>query len=134
MGLTPCQPITFLGVEALKISEFIKQVNTTKDTVRHYEELDLVKPNWINGVRDYSVKDISDFHAIKEMQLVGFTLKDIQEIFNLKQSNGCGSDQLIQGFINSLDRELELVLKAEQELQLKKTKITNMMLDIKQLK
>jgi len=133
MGLTPRQLITVLGAEALKISEFIKQVNTTKDTIRHYEELDLVKPKWTNGIRDYSIKDISDFHAIKEMQLIGFTLKDVQEIFNLKRTDGCGSEKLIQGLLKSLDQELEFVLKEEQELQYKKNKITTMMLELNQL-
>lgn len=123
MVLTPRQLITVLGAEALKISEFIKQVNTTKDTIRHYEELDLVKPKWTNGIRDYSIKDISDFHAIKEMQLIGFTLKDVQEIFNIKQTDGCGSEKLIQGLLKSLDQELEFVLKEEQELQYKKIKL-----------
>ncbi|MEK5480722.1 MerR family transcriptional regulator [Viridibacillus sp. FSL R5-0888] len=133
MVLTPRQLITVLGAEALKISEFIKQVNTTKDTIRHYEELDLVKPKWTNGIRDYSIKDISDFHAIKEMQLIGFTLKDVQEIFNIKQTDGCGSEKLIQGLLKSLDQELEFVLKEEQELQYKKNKITTMMLELNQL-
>ncbi|WP_083669735.1 MerR family transcriptional regulator [Viridibacillus sp. FSL H8-0123] len=134
MGLTPRQLITVLGAEALKISEFIKKVNTTKDTIRHYEELDLVKPKWTNGIRDYSIKDISDFHAIKEMQLIGFTLKDVQEIFNIKRTDGCGSEKLIQGLLKSLDQELEFVLKEEQELQYKKNKITTMMLELNQLK
>ncbi|MEK5528209.1 MerR family transcriptional regulator [Viridibacillus sp. FSL R5-0468] len=133
MGLTPRQLITVLGAEALKISEFIKKVNTTKDTIRHYEELDLVKPKWTNGIRDYSIKDISDFHAIKEMQLIGFTLKDVQEIFNIKRTDGCGSEKLIQGLLKSLDQELEFVLKEEQELQYKKNKITTMMLELNQL-
>ncbi|ETT88060.1 MerR family transcriptional regulator [Viridibacillus sp. FSL R5-0477] len=133
MGLTPRQLITVLGAEALKISEFIKKVNTTKDTIRHYEELDLVKPKWTNGIRDYSIKDISDFHAIKEMQLIGFTLKDVQEIFNIKRTDGCGSEKLIQGLLKSLDQELEFVLKEEQELQYKKNKIRTMMLELNQL-
>lgn len=133
MGSTPRQPITFIGAEAMKISDFIKQVNTTKDTIRHYEELDLVKPKWINGMRDYSLKDINDFHAIKEMQLIGFTLKDVQEIFNLKRTDGCGSEKLIQGLLNSLNQELESVLKEEQELQHKKNNITKMMMDLNQL-
>ena len=37
----------------MRIGEFIKLVQTTKDTVRHYEELDLIRPDWKNGTRDY---------------------------------------------------------------------------------
>ncbi|MBK3496248.1 MerR family transcriptional regulator [Viridibacillus sp. YIM B01967] len=117
----------------MKISEFVKQVNTTKDAVRHYEELDLLRPSWKNDVRYYSPKDVGDFHAIKEMQSVGFSLKDVQAIFNLKRTDGCGSEKLIQGFLDSLDKELEAVVKAEEELQQKKSKITNMILELKQL-
>ena len=117
----------------MKIGEFVKQAATTKDTIRHYEELKLISPGWINGARDYSIKDLNDFHAIKEMQSMGLTLKDIQAIFTVKHTKGCGSEQLIIDVLSSLDKELELIYKAEEELQSKKVKINEMMGSLKLL-
>lgn len=111
----------------MRIGEFIKQVTTTKDTVRHYEELELIRPGWINGTREYSQKDTNDFQAIKEMQSLGLTLKEIQAIFEVKRDNGCGSIQLINDVLKSLDNELTIIYETEQELNRKKIKINEMM-------
>ena len=117
----------------MRIGEFIKLVQTTKDTVRHYEELDLIRPNWINGTRSYSPKDLKDFHAIKEMQSMGLALKDIQSIFEVKRSGGCGSPQLIVGVLESLNNELDVIHEAEKELENKKLMIQGMMKELESL-
>lgn len=117
----------------MRIDEFIKLVQTTKDTVRHYEELDLIRPNWINGTRYYSPKDLKDFHAIKEMQSMGLVLKEIQSIFEIKRSGGCGSPQLIVGVIGSLNNELGVLYEAEKELKKKKLMIQGMVEELEKL-
>lgn len=117
----------------MRIGEFIKLAKTTKDTVRHYEELDLMRPSWINGTRDYSEKDLNDFHAIKEMQAMGLTLKDIQAIFEIKRNDGCGSEQLLVGVLSSLGNELNLIYEAEEELKKKKLQIQEMMKSLETL-
>ena len=114
----------------MRIGEFIKLVQTTKDTVRHYEELDLIRPDWKSGTRDYAPKDLKDFQAIKEMQSMGLALKDIHSIFEIKRSDGCGSDQLIVGVLGSLNRELSLLNEAEKELKRKKSMIQGMMKEL----
>lgn len=117
----------------MRIGEFIKLVQTTKDTVRHYEELDLIRPEWKNGTRDYAPKDLKDFHAIKEMQSMGLALKDIQSIFDIKRSGGCGSAQLIAGVLGSLNNELDVIYEAEKELKKKKSMIQGMMEELERL-
>lgn len=117
----------------MKIGEFIKRVKTTKDTVRYYEELDLILPGWTNGTRNYSDKDLNDFYAIKEMQSMGLSLKDIQAIFEIKRNNGCASEQLIAGVLNSLENGLGLIYEAEEELKKKKFLIQGMMKDLEKL-
>ncbi|WP_404450668.1 MerR family transcriptional regulator [Virgibacillus necropolis] len=73
------------------MESFIEKVQTTKDTVRHYEELNLLEPSWSNKRRIYGEKDIGDFEAIKEMQALDLSLREIQMMFEVKRSNGCGS-------------------------------------------
>lgn len=110
----------------MRISAFVELVQTTKDTVRHYEDLDLIRPGSKNGMRDYAPKDLKDFQAIKEMQSLGLTLKDIHSIFEIKRSCGCGSDQLIAGVLGSLNNELGVIHEAEKELKKKKSMILGM--------
>ncbi|HJF31569.1 MAG TPA: MerR family transcriptional regulator [Sporosarcina psychrophila] len=117
----------------IRISDFIKQIKTTKDTVRLYEELDLMRPVWINGTRDYTDKDQNDFYAIKEMQSMGLSLKDIQAIFEIKRNDGCGSEQLIEGVLNSLNCELKLISEAEEELNKKRLLIQGLVKDLEEL-
>lgn len=117
----------------MRISEFIKLIQTTKDTVRHYEELDLIRPEWKNGMRDYASEDLKDFHAIKEMQSMGLALKDIQSIFDIKRSDGCGSGQLIAGVLGSLNSELGILHEAEEELKKKRLMIQGMMRELEKL-
>lgn len=110
----------------MKIGEFVKLINSTKDTVRHYEELGLIRPSWFKGVRDFTDKDLNDFQVIKEMQLLGLSLKDIQVIFDIKRNKGCSSPALIQGVINVLYNELEHINKEEEALKIKKIQVTEM--------
>ena len=117
----------------MRIGEFIKLIQTTKDTVRHYEELDLIRPEWKNGTRDYAPKDFEDFHVIKEMKSMGLALKDIQSIFEIKRSGGCGSHQLIVGVIGSLNNELSVIYEAEKELKKKKSMIQGMVEELEKL-
>lgn len=70
----------------MKIGEFIESVQSTKDTVRHYEDIGLLQPAWENKRRIYGEKEINDFHAIKEMQALNMSLKEIQVIFEIKKA------------------------------------------------
>lgn len=117
----------------MRIGEFIKQIKTTKDTVRHYEEFDLIRPGWTNGTRNYSAQDLNDFYAIKEMQSMGLSLKEIRAIFEIKRNDGCGSAQLIAGVLSSLDNELGLIYEAEEELKKKKFLVQGMMKNLEKL-
>lgn len=117
----------------MRIGEFITLVKTTKDTVRHYEDLDLIRPGWTKGTREYAQSDLNDFYAIKEMQEMGLALKDIQAIFEIKRSDGCGSDQLISSVLGSLKNELGILHDAEEELKKKKFMIQGIVGDLKKL-
>lgn len=87
------------------IGEFVKKLGTTKDAVRHYEDMHLLNPKWDHHHRVYGSKEIEDFQIIKEMQALGLTLKEIQTIFILKSTNGCGNSELIDPVIATLQEK-----------------------------
>ncbi|WP_433944415.1 MerR family transcriptional regulator [Paenibacillus sp. SN-8-1] len=101
----------------MRISEYIKQAGTTRDTVRHYEELGLIKPDWVQGRRDYTDKQLRDMDAIKEMKSMGLDLKEIQMIISLKSDKGCGSEALIEGVIQKLTAQFMVLLQEEEKLR-----------------
>jgi MerR family copper efflux transcriptional regulator len=64
----------------MKIIEFEKRANVTRDTIRYYEKIGLIKPpaRGINGYRDYNKDHIAEVLFIKQGQEIGFSLKDIK--------------------------------------------------------
>lgn len=111
----------------MKIGKFINKVQTTKDTVRHYEKVGLLKPVWDNTHRIYGEKEINDFHAIKEMQALDMSLKEIQVIFEVKQSNGCGSTELLDEVIQTMVEKQQHLMLEEKTIRHKKEQITGML-------
>ncbi|GIO28259.1 MerR family transcriptional regulator [Ornithinibacillus bavariensis] len=111
----------------MKIGQFIKEVETTKDTVRHYEALHLLQPAWENTHRIYGQKEVEDFFVIKEMQSFGLSLTDIQALFHLKRQNGCGNPTLIEGVMTKLEDMREKIEEEEKQIQRKKHQLTETM-------
>lgn len=70
----------------LLIGQLVKQANTTKDTIRHYDQLGLLKSRKRQaGSRyytEYHRQCIDRIKIIKEAQAVGFKLSEIKDSFN----------------------------------------------------
>ncbi len=67
------------------ISEFSKMSNTSIQTLRYYDNLDLLKPSLIgkfNNYRYYSTKELIKSKIIKKFKRMGFSLKDILNLLN----------------------------------------------------
>ncbi|MGY0694643.1 MerR family transcriptional regulator [Virgibacillus sp. FSP13] len=111
----------------MKIGAFIKAVETTKDTVRHYEELGMIQPRWDHNRRIYVEKDIQDFHAIKEMQELGMSLKEIQFMFEIKRKKGCGSPELLAGITEKMQARQRQLLEEEQAIKHRKEQVKEML-------
>ncbi len=60
--------------------KFAQICQTTKDTLRHYDEIGLLKPASINanGYKIYSASQIIDFLAISSLQEAGCSLEEIK--------------------------------------------------------
>ncbi|HAR74878.1 MAG TPA: MerR family transcriptional regulator [Psychrobacter sp.] len=95
----------------LLIGKLASTANTTKDTVRHYDELGLLK----SRKRQAGSRLYTEFHSecverielIKSAQAIGFTLTEIRESLN-------------DYYDGQLDVDLQLILTQQKLAQVKK--------------
>lgn len=106
----------------LLIGALAAQANTTKDTVRHYEELGLLK----SRKRQAGSRLYTEFHPecverielIKSAQAIGFTLTEIKNSLN-------------DYYDGQLDIDLQLMLTQQKLEQVKKQQANiNMMVEL----
>ena len=64
----------------LTTGEFASLCGVKKDTIFHYDDIDLLKPDYIaeNGYRYYSPKQVMVFEIITALKAVGMSLSEIQ--------------------------------------------------------
>ena len=106
----------------LLIGTLAAQANTTKDTIRHYDQLGLLK----SRKRQAGSRLYTEFHPecverielIKRAQAIGFTLTEIK-------------DSLNDYYDGQLDIDLQLSLTQQKLTQVKKQQTTiNLMLEM----
>lgn len=95
----------------LLIGQLAKKANTTKDTVRHYDELGLLKSRKRQaGSRLYTefhFDSVERIELIKSAQAIGFTLSEIKNSLDDYYDGNLGIDE-------------QLILTEEKLKQLKK--------------
>lgn len=103
--------------EMMLIGELAKKCDVTKDTIRHYDKLDLLiaidKAAGSRTYRDFCEKNIERIEMIKSAKMMGFTLKKLQE-YTASFDNGKMSDNAI---IELLNQNLEVVRGKIMELR-----------------
>jgi len=117
----------------MKIGEFVTLMNTTKDTVRYYEELKLLNPKWQKNNKDYGEKDILHFQVVQELKGFGLTLREIQLIFNIKDDSKCGDKQLIAQVCRNLTEQLDRLRQEEEEIYRRRKNLEHQVEELKQL-
>ena len=105
----------------MHIGEFVEKIQSSRDTVRYYEELNLIDPIRNGDKRYYTKKDIHDFHTIKELQAIGLSIREIQTIFNLKRYAGFHSDSLLD-IQDKLYTSIRKIEQSEKELSIRRMK------------
>lgn len=105
------------------IGEFVKAVDSTVDTVRHYMNLSLLNPELKSNRYIFTQREERDFEVIVQLKQWGFTIKEIQSLFLYKRQSGCGTakllqyvHELLQSKQNSIEEKLELLSKQRQEV------------------
>lgn len=95
------------------IGEISRIVNVSKDTLRYYDEISLLKPEVINpsnGYRYYTDNQIHRLFTILEYKSYGFSLLEISELLNYGE-----------------DEKLQIFEKKHEELLLKITEYENIL-------
>ena len=74
------------GITTYKIGEVARRADVNKETVRYYEERELIpKPDRRrSGYRIFTQRHIDQIRFIKRAQELGFTLNEIKELLELR--------------------------------------------------
>ena len=73
-----------------KIGDFSKATNTSIKTLRYYDEIDLLKPSYIDyftGYRYYEKKQINIIKEIKALKDINLSLKEIKQYLETRDMN-----------------------------------------------
>ena len=93
----------------MKISELCERAGVSKDTVRHYEKVGLLKPSFLPAgsrmYRDYNETAVFRLDHIANGKQAGFSLREIKE----------GLDRLMDGAM-SFDEQRETLFKQVQRI------------------
>jgi len=94
------------------IGELSKLFNISSDTLRHYDKIDLLKPDYDdnNNYRYYSIRNFFKLSRILFFKNLGIPLEDIKKYMRNKNTNNL----------------LSLLKKNEAEIDLKMNRLTNL--------
>jgi DNA-binding transcriptional MerR regulator len=96
----------------IKIGDFARLSRVTVPTLRHYDEVGLLKPISVDGAsgyRYYSVSQLPRLNRILALKDLGFTLQQIESVLN-----GGLTPEELRGMLKLKYAEVEQVLAAEQ--------------------
>ncbi|MDD2602869.1 MAG: MerR family transcriptional regulator [Prevotella sp.] len=91
-----------------KIGEISTLARVTVRTLRHYEEIDLLKPDIIDmwtGYRYYSAANLQKLLSILKLKDLGFTLSEIRELYD-EETHSPGIDA-IEAKISECEQQIE---------------------------
>ncbi|MGL5694579.1 MAG: MerR family transcriptional regulator, partial [Peptostreptococcaceae bacterium] len=96
----------------LSIGEVSKIFNISKETLRYYDKIGILKPevNEVNGYRFYEFKHLEKLDLILGIKLLGISLSDIKETIESE----------------NLTQYKNLVSKQEEVLQIKKKELESL--------
>ena len=108
----------------MKIGELSKEAGVEVGTVRFYERRKLLKPpvRTSSGYRVYVPQDVKVVRGIKQLQELGFTLKEIKELIDLHRTAACVSNDRseprgVQRMIALTKEKLQVIEKKSRLLR-----------------
>jgi DNA-binding transcriptional MerR regulator len=123
----------------LKIGDFSRLGRVTIKTLRYWDEIGLLKPDFVNqenGYRFYSAEKLAVVHQIQQMKELGLFLEDIAEVLRKGRKKNQWIN-LLQSRRQSLLEELQLcqttISKIDQMLQLAEMEETMSVIEIREL-
>ncbi|MGM0438254.1 MAG: MerR family transcriptional regulator [Bacillota bacterium] len=110
----------------MKISEFANEFGVSNDTVRYYMELNLLTPQKKGGHYFYDKKCKSQMEDLLELKEMGFSLKEIKNIFHFKRMGKLTTyqknkyyQQLYQDKAKEIKKEIKNMEEAKKKLNKK---------------
>lgn len=101
----------------LKIGEFSQLMQVTVKTLRHYEQIGILKPCEVDqwtGYRYYKLDQMQQLQSIRYLKDVGFSLEEIRELME-NNSLVPGIEQL-ESKIHACEEELKILLARRERL------------------
>jgi DNA-binding transcriptional MerR regulator len=103
-------------------SELATKCNVSKDTVRYYAKIGLLRPqrDSNNGYQYFTDKDVKYLEFIKRAKYLGYTLKEIKHIFDESQkgSSPCPLVRdLIQQRLKSNKEQLNQLVELQHHME-----------------
>ena len=95
------------------IRQLAEEFGVTARTLRHYEEVGLLRPERRGSVWQYSGRDRARLKVALRSKRVGFSLDEIRELFELYDTAGAEAAQLY-AFIARLERK-QVALEQQRE-------------------
>ncbi len=93
--------------DLLTITELARLRKVTSETLRHYDRIGLIKPDYIDphsNYRYYSIHQYEKLGTIKELRALGMTLNEVQEYFDNR--NIQKSTELLTQYQQKLEQEM----------------------------
>lgn len=85
----------------VSIQEFARLCRCSTQTLRYYDRIGLFHPKYVDassGYRYYSIEQSEEFFRIKELQEVGFSIKEIRQLKELDE----------EAFLRQLDQKITM--------------------------
>lgn len=113
------------------INEVVKRTGQSKDTIRYYEKIGLIKvvrsnSEW-NNYKDYSEENLNTLMAIKKAKSFGFTLNEIRDILIFVNTDKATCTNLMEQMndklkeidqkINEMNSMKKMILSRVQEVR-----------------
>lgn len=104
----------------MKSGEFIRKFNITRDTLRYYIKLGLIKPSKNpNGYMKFDEDDEDIMYFILSAKKVGFTLSEIKSVLSDIEGEPCKH----QAFLKYIDNKSEQLEKEKKTIIQRQTKL-----------
>lgn len=110
--------------EIYSIGEFAKLANVTIKTLRHYEKLGLVTPNYNpdNGYRRYFNRHFGQVESVMALKLLGFSLTEIGAFFKDNQHEMTLDLAIQKQALNKKMKEIKQVIGLIETIEKRKQK------------
>jgi DNA-binding transcriptional MerR regulator len=106
------------------IGELSKKTGFSRDTIRYYEKLSLIRVNRKerrgNNYKEYSDSVLNQLYSIHRLKEFGFTLTEISELLGMIKSNAA-TCKYVEGLVNQktalIDRKIAELQSLKESMQ-----------------